>query len=343
MSKLLVKYLTNLGDKLQSENVAKIIITNTTDDIKIGICYYHTNKLYMAVLKNKVNIIESNAPDFANVYLYAIITIQLILNSREKAREFLSNFIQYSNSFISSFDLYYNSYTHGEIMNRLFNVKYGSGDCELNSAFAVYLLNQQKFDYDFNNIIDSMRFKIEVYKLFMEYIIGCRTYNSNHFITNFHFDFKEDTLPKTNKLPDVEFDYNDTICPIHALLIEYNRKQMKYIIHDLNEINNDKEIKLIAEYINDYYFEACVDNQRFIYRYNGEGQFINYNEGKYIDVGLLNFNQFKYLILNYLLTTYLRYQRTGAMNYTSWQLLISKLNNIKKTDFNLLNEYLNYV
>ena len=376
------------------------------DSMKNEIVVIYKNKYSASIIVNLNNQLEirinksegsrSQAPNFENnfenIYLYAVITIQLILNKVNTPPEVLiSNFISFSNLEYQNIEPQ-TDLTWEMIINGMFNLKWGCGDCELNSAFAVYMDRYENYDIvnefrkiensekirqneienenenemeiededsensiqninQFNPIFNphsisnyrdeliklAINFKIREYILFMKFIVGCRKYNAQHDLKT-HFDFKELTLPKINVLPDVEFDCNDTISPIHALLIQYNRKNMVYSIYDIDQKMSKECIKIDANYVNDYCFEIIVNDNQFLYKY---GKIINLTENSYIDVGIINFNQFKYIILNYYITCQTRLKKESAMNYTAWELLANQLKNIRKTNYELLHEYIN--
>lgn len=410
MSSIKFKYIDNLSKLYGPFKYFPNVATN-----EITVVY---KDKYFATISDKIRILNIEN-DFANIYLYAVITIQLILSKISKPEILLSNFIKYAESF-NLIDLAINfvnadcckcmKNTWGLITNGLFNVKWGTGDCELNTAFAVYLdryehfnivdefmkLNLNKIETlasmgssnlealrpmmiessdlktqmnEYDKIKFAMEFKIKEYILFMKFIIGCRRYNEHHDLKT-HFDFNGLLLPRVNVLPNVEFDCSDTISPVHALLIQYDRKNMIYSIYDIDNEMSRQDIKLggqklsneinisranarlntesvaymNVEYIDDYTYVGVINNHYFKYSsMDGNGNIYDLTEKSYVEIGKINFNQFKYILLNYFITCQTRLKKNEALTYTAWQLLGASLREVHTVDYDLLDKYIKEV
>ena len=350
------KYLRQMSEHLKTLHAGEIEVIDQpqTGEIMFILHTYPNNGKYVATLKDKV--MGSDEPDFADIYLYAIITIQLILSragnpkvedSRSQApKTLIADFEEYALPHLPS--KLAGQWSYQIIMNGLFNIKF-IGDCELNTAFAVYMTNTDKsFNIPFihndhpskNELLEfAVNFKIKEYIMFMKYIVGRRRYDSMIGAkTMFHFDGH--MLPKITELPSCEFDINESVSPIHALLISYDKKQMVYTIHDMDQHLPKMVLKLNVSYLGDYEFEAYANGCRFYYAIdNGVGKLVNLNERSLIEIGVINFNQFKYIILNYLITC--EVQKLRPSQFTAWELVGNGLIQGTKTDFDLLDKYMN--
>ena len=395
MSSIKFKYIDNLSKLYGPFKYFPNVATN-----EITVVY---KDKYFATISDKIRILNIEN-DFANIYLHAVITIQLILSKISKSETLLSNFIEYVKSF-NLIDLAINfvnmdcckymKNAWGLITNGLFNVKWGTGDCELNTAFAVYLDRYEHFNIvnefmklnlntnlndlktlqliistdsekssdlktqmnEYDKIKFAMEFKIKEYILFMKFIIGCRKYNEQHDLKT-HFDFNGLLLPRVNALPNVEFDCIDTISAVHALLIQYDRKNMIYSIYDIDDEMSRQDIKLgghkpayqtnilymNVEYINNYTYVGIINNHHFKYSsIDGNGIIYDLTEKSYVEIGKINFNQFKYILLNYFITCQTRLRKNEALTYTAWQLLGASLREVRTVDYELLDKYIKEV
>jgi len=341
------RYINNISERLKKCNQGYIDITYP-DNTRITISLIYNDgdfsDIYVAnIISNdninlQINIPNCDYKDFAYVYLYAIITIQMILNKViTSPTDLIDNFIK----FVSQFNFNKTYYTYEGIINSgIFNVKYCEGDCEINSAFLAYLLN----NYNSNDIIEFgniklfkeqlypwnldktfIQFKIIVYILFMKFIVGHRILREIGEIEE-KLTFDKNLLPYNSdnfgRIDELHYlnNYNENkfielaLC-YHSFIITYLPRGDYYEIYDLNK----KDSKII---IYQYPLKTYEKNETWFNLINcnisEDSEFshfavatqtnhiIEYNcnkisfDGKYnFDISL-TFNQFKYILLGYI-------------------------------------------
>ena len=296
------RYINNISKRLQKTNTGYINteIIQSKNIITVDLCY-ESYKIYHAEIIVKpgntlfIDIPYSNN-DFAYIYLHAIITIQMILNKvTTSPLKLIDNFIE----FASQFDLNKNKYEYSDIMNSgLFNLKYNNGDCEINSAFLIHLLNKDSDIIEFKDSTNSnsisilkkdlypwnlnqnnkyITFKIMVYLLFMKFIIGNRLLLGNK------LNFDKNIMPyECEKFASFGDDYYykenpfiDLTYAFHSFIIGYDINVDKYNIYDLNR----PDYKL---FIYQYEKETFNSNETFFNIIECDEHLENLNSSHYI-------------------------------------------------------------
>ena len=333
------KYLNKISERLSKTNKGYITISEKPQFISVDLYLnfdelvgYHANIIIDKNGELKIEIPLCDYIDFAYIYLYAIITIQMILNKISiPPIVLINNFIE----FVNMFDISKMNYSYQAIMNSgLFNVKFSNGDCELNSAFLIYIINYApdiiKFGnlkhvlfkeqlYPWNLKYSYFQFKIMIYILFMKFIIGHRI------LIGGKMEFDKMTLPINKEdlanFGDSNYYFNDNnfaelSCCYHSFIVDYIPSYDCYEIYDLNRpdsklciyqyehdvVKNNETYFNVICYKEDikypeasYYVISTQTGHIFEYNYG----ILKFDSKENIKI-TLTFNQFKYIVLNFI-------------------------------------------
>ena len=290
--KITFEYINEINNRMKCDNIIlnDILIKKIENCVKIEFSYSDYLLLQAKLIIDEINdyvkieMINCDYKKFQYIYLYTIITIQLILNAKKynqttKCKQLIIDFIK----FIKLFDfqsmcqnIISSNYENKIINSGWFDIKSCYGDCEINAAILVYLLHQKddNINIGFNdekyyiskcdlypdklqnslNVNCRIEFKISIYILFMKYLMHCENLiNVNHL---FYTEDKNiinldgNILPYTNVYNmylQNNFMYNSIGMANHLFVSEHLLFNNEYYIYDLNFIHNCSKIHIFID------------------------------------------------------------------------------------------------